>query len=284
MQQIDIALDKLVVSALNARKDLDAGQEDSGIDELASSIRQQGLLSPPIVRPAADGRYEVLVGQRRLLACRRMGFDPVPCLVRHDLGDMDAATLSLVENVHRAEMHFLDKARALKALLDHHKSYVRVAKESALSVSTVRKYIPLLDLPLALQERLRTAGGSPGVSTLSRLATTFSGDEAVEVYTKISGFNQRIQEEILKQSEGSIANVDVLIGKAQEGAFDAKRCGGVYGCEIIRQILRGKLTLCEFEQHVQDIADDFDSSEMPQRAVKDAADACWKALAVGEKY
>jgi ParB-like chromosome segregation protein Spo0J len=62
MQQIDIALDKLLVSELNARKDLQAGQEDSGIDELASNIRQQGLLSPPIVRPTADGRYQVLVG------------------------------------------------------------------------------------------------------------------------------------------------------------------------------------------------------------------------------
>jgi ParB family chromosome partitioning protein len=116
MRQIDISLDKLFVSALNARKDLRAGQEDSGIEELASSIRQQGLLSPPIVRPTLDGRFEVLVGQRRLLACRKIGFDPVPCLVREDLGDSDAVTLSLVENVHRADMHPLDKARALKAL------------------------------------------------------------------------------------------------------------------------------------------------------------------------
>ena len=81
MRQVDVALDKLVVSALNARKDLHAGQEDSGIDELASS----GLLSPPIVRPTSDGHFEVLVGQRRLLACRKIGLDPVPCLVRDDL-------------------------------------------------------------------------------------------------------------------------------------------------------------------------------------------------------
>ena len=48
MRQLDIPLDKLFVSKLNARKDLKAGQEDSGIEELASIIRQQGLLSPPI--------------------------------------------------------------------------------------------------------------------------------------------------------------------------------------------------------------------------------------------
>ncbi len=104
MRQIDIKLDKLVVSELNARKDLHAGQEDSGINELASSIRQQGLLSPLIVRSTSDGRYEVLVGQRRLLACRKIGLDAIPCLLRDDLGDLDAVTLSLVENVHRADI------------------------------------------------------------------------------------------------------------------------------------------------------------------------------------
>lgn len=62
MKQIDIPLDRLTVSKLNARKDLHAGEEDSGIGELATSIKQQGLLSPLIVRPVAEGRYEVLVG------------------------------------------------------------------------------------------------------------------------------------------------------------------------------------------------------------------------------
>jgi ParB family transcriptional regulator, chromosome partitioning protein len=175
MHQVDIALDKLLVSAFNARKDLQAGQEDSGIDELASSIQQQGLLSPPIVRPTSDGRFEVLVGQRRLLACRKIGLNPVPCLVRDDLGDADAVALSLVENVHRADMHPLDKACALKALYDRYQSYERVARESAWSVSTVRKYVQLLALPEELQQRLSTASGPAGVGTLARLAACRTG-------------------------------------------------------------------------------------------------------------
>lgn len=279
MQQIDIALDKLLVSELNARKDLQAGQEDSGIDELASSIRQQGLLSPPIVRPTADGRYEVLVGQRRLLACRKIGLDPVPCLVRDDLGDSDAATLSLVENVHRADMNPRDKARALQALYDRHKSYERVAKETALSVSTIRTYIQLLSLPDELQQRLGTAGGPSGVRTLARLTSTFSGDEAVEVFGRISGFTQRIQEEILKRSEGDIANIDNLVDEAQEGIFNVRRCGGAYGCEIIRDILQHRLKQSDFQNLVRDVASDFDSSELTKRRLQDAARAFWKALA-----
>lgn len=280
MRQLDIPLDKLFVSKLNARKDLKAGQEDSGIEELASSIRQQGLLSPPIVRPSSDGRYELLVGQRRLLACQKIGLDPVPCLVRDDLDDDDAVTVSLVENVHRADMHPLDKARALKALHDRYQSYERVAKESAWSVATIRKYVQLLSLPEELQQRLGTGAGPAGVGTLARLATTFSGDDAIQVYGKISGFTQKIQEEILKRSGGDLASVDDLVSEAQEGAFNVRRCGGPYGCEIIRDILERELTQSAFQQIVRDVANNLDS-EVPKSKLREAARAFWKALARG---
>jgi ParB/RepB/Spo0J family partition protein len=281
MQQIDIALDKLLVSALNARKDLQAGQDDSGIDELASSIRQHGLLSPPIVRATADGQYEVLVGQRRLLACRKIGLDPVPCLLRDDLGDTDVVALSLVENVHRADMHPLDKARAVKALYDQYQSYERVARESAWSVTTIKKYIQLLSLPDELQQRLGTASGPSGVGMLARLASNFSGSEAIEVYERISGFTGRIQEEILRRSDGDVAAIDNLVEEAHEGAFDMRRCGGAYGCEVIRDILQHRLSQPRFQKLIDDIAKNVDSSKLPDKCLQDASRAFWKTLAVG---
>lgn len=281
MRHLNIALDRLAVSTLNARKDLQAGQEDSGIEELASSIRQQGLLSPPIVRPLPDGRYEVLVGQRRLLACRKLALDPVPCLVREDLADTDAVALSLVENVHRADMHPLDKARALKALYDRHGSYERVARETAWSVSTIRKYIQLLALPEELQERIGTANGPSGVGTLAHLASTFSGDDAVQVYDRISGFTQRIQEEILRRSDGDLASIGDLVAEAQEGAFNVRRCGSAYGCEVIRDILQHRITQADFQDLVRRAAADAEASKIPDAALKDAARAFWKAMAAG---
>lgn len=284
MQNVVIPLDKLLVSNLNARKDLRAGQEDSGIEELAASIHQQGLLCPLIVRPTDDKRYEVLVGQRRLLACQKIGLDPVTCLIRDDLGDADAVTLSLVENVHRADMHPLDKACTLKTLYDRYQSYDRVAKECAWSVSTIRKYIQLLSLPAEIQQRISTAGGPSGVGTLARLGATFSGDEAIEVYEKISGFTQRIQEEILKRSDGDIVNIDNLVEEAQEGAFDVRRCGGAYGCEIIRDILQHKVSQSDFQNLVRDISKNFDSSEFARKGQQEAARAFWKTLANDREY
>jgi ParB family chromosome partitioning protein len=214
-----------------------------------------------------------------LQACQKIALDPVPCLLRDDLGNVDAVTLSFVENVHRADMNPLDKAHALKALYDQHHDYERVARETAWSVSTVRRYIRLLSLPDALQKRLGTMEGPLGIGALSRLAGAFSGDDAVEVYDKISGFTPRIQDEILKRSDGNVDKIDDLVEEAHEGAFDVRRCGGAYGCEIIRDVWEHRLNQRDFQGLVLDIASSFDASELAKRRAREAARAFWKALA-----
>src|SRR5213076_1352217 len=134
-------------------------------------------------------------------------------------------------------------------------SYPRVAKETSWSEKTIRRYLSLLDLPAEIQEKIGTSHGPAGVGALSRLASTFSGDEAVEVYDKISGFKQNIQEEILKRSCGDIGKIDALVAEAMEGAFEVRMCGGRFKCEIIKDILAGELDRRDFENLVRDVAD-----------------------------
>ena len=246
MHATPIPLTKLVVSTLNVRKALDAGQEDSNVEQLAASIREKGLLSPLTVRPLTDGRFEILVGQRRYLACKLVPLDPVPCFIREGLSDTDAISLSLIENVHRADMHPIDKAKALQALHAKHGSYEGVAKESACSIATIRRYLKLLELPPVLQDRMGTAEGPSGISALSRLASTFSGNDAVSAYNEISGFTQRVQEEILKRCEGDLERLDELVEEAQEGVFDIRRCGMASGCQLVRDIVQGRLSETAF--------------------------------------
>ena len=74
----------------------------------SESISKQGLLSPPTVRQRGD-RYGLIAGQRRYLACKKLGFKTIPCFNRNDLTDGEATAISLVENVHRAEMNPIDK-------------------------------------------------------------------------------------------------------------------------------------------------------------------------------
>ena len=96
---MEIELDKISVSELNTRKDLDAGSEDASIDDLANSIGRRGLINPVTVVVRADGNYDLIAGQRRLIACRQLGMSTIPAVVREELDDNDATVISLVENV-----------------------------------------------------------------------------------------------------------------------------------------------------------------------------------------
>ena len=98
--------------------------------DLANSIQEQGLLQPITVRTAGDGQYELIAGQRRFLACRLLGSATISAIVRDDLDDTDATVVSLVENVHRADMNAIDKAKAYQGIYAKYQSAERVAKET----------------------------------------------------------------------------------------------------------------------------------------------------------
>ncbi len=234
----DVPIEQIVVSRLNTRKDLAAGSEDSSIDDLAESIREKGLLNPVMVRTKPDGGYELIAGQRRLLACRKIGLQNIAAFIRSELDDTDATAISLIENVHRAEMNPLDKSKALAALRDKYNGDLqRVSKETSIGLPTVRKYLALLSLPDEIQQRVSTSEGPARIDALSVLSRTFtSPEDMLEAYNKTAGFTQEIQKQILKASEGDVEALDELVERAQEGAFDTKMCRGLSGklmCEYI---------------------------------------------------
>lgn len=220
-----VPLDAIEVSARNARKNLAAGTEDGAIAELAASIASQGLLSPPLLRETTAGRFEVIAGQRRILACRHLGWTEVAAFVR-ELGEAEALAASLAENVQRADMDPMDKARAVAALEDMLGSLGAVAQRLGLSVTTVRRYRSLLGLAPDLQERAQTGSGPAGVGFLSRLADTFA-DPATQrsVFEKVAGFTGGLAEEIVRRSGGDDGQVDELVTLAIEGHFDRRPCG-----------------------------------------------------------
>jgi ParB family transcriptional regulator, chromosome partitioning protein len=235
----DIPLEKIDTSKFNVRKDLSAGTEESSLEDLADSIRQKGLLSPVTVRPVGD-RYELIAGQRRLLACQRLGLPTIRAVVRFGTSDTDSLEISLIENVHRAEMHPLDKARALHDLLGAYSGDMsRVAKETGISQQTVRKYLAISSLPPEIQAKLSTAEGPARVGALAVLAQTFSDPEAmVQAYDQISGFTQPVQMAILNASGGDVGKVSGLVDQALAGAFDVHTCAGVGGLLVCDELSR----------------------------------------------
>lgn len=242
MEVKDIRMSLINVSLLNTRKDLDAGSEDTSLDDLANSIREKGLLSPITVRKKEDGSYDLIAGQRRFLACKKLGWDTISAIIREKMDDTDATIISLIENVHRADMNPIDKAKAYQKIYEKYKDYDKVAKETGVSIPTIKRYSKLLNLAPSIQEKLSTNEGPAGTSTLSKLAETFSSPEEQEkILEKIGGFKQSVQLEIIKQSKGNIENIQGLREEALEGAFDTVTCHGIKDCNFIPEHLREPL-------------------------------------------
>lgn len=241
---LQVPLTALRIAGANTRKDTSAGQEDSGIAGLAQSIRQQGLLNPLTVRPLGDGTYEIVAGQRRYLACKQLELTTVPVIVRDQLSDTSAVALSLIENVQRADMHPLDKAKAYQDLREQYKGNLRdVADATGVTLPTIQRYLDLLKLPPEIQEEVGTGQGTAGVGAMSTLARTFTNPaDMTAAWNKVGGFTQRIQAEILKRSGGNLDKLPELVIQAQEGAFDVTMCGtGIHDCPYIPDELRPPL-------------------------------------------
>jgi ParB family chromosome partitioning protein len=107
-----IDIDKIVPNPFQPRVVFD----EQKIDELAASIREQGVLQPLLVRRKADG-YELVAGERRWRAALRAGLKQIPAVVR-SVDDHDALALALVENLQREDLNPIEEARAFRRLQD----------------------------------------------------------------------------------------------------------------------------------------------------------------------
>ena len=129
--------------------------DEEALAALADSIREVGMLQPVLVRAAESGGYELIAGERRWRAARRIGLQTVPAMVR--VAD-DAAMLqhAIVENIQREELNPLEEAAAFQQLIEdfsltHEDVATRVAKSRATITNTLR----LLQLPPAIQRSLK---------------------------------------------------------------------------------------------------------------------------------
>ena len=108
----------LVVGALQPGKYQPRTRMDPGsLEELAASIKAQGLIQPISVRPVGAGRYEIIAGERRWRAAQIAGFSEVPVIIR-DIPDDAALAMSLIENIQREDLNPLEEAAGIQRLID----------------------------------------------------------------------------------------------------------------------------------------------------------------------
>jgi ParB family chromosome partitioning protein len=131
------------------------------LNELTESIREVGILQPVLVRPVGD-EFELIAGERRWRAARRLGIGRMPALVRES-DDVAALEQALVENVHRADLNALEEAAAYQQLIeDFSLTHEAVASRVGRSRATVTNMLRLLQLPPAVQKHVRDGALSMG--------------------------------------------------------------------------------------------------------------------------
>jgi len=147
-ESADTQLAQLPVDAIHANPRQPRRRfEPEATTGLASSIKQQGLLQPVVVRPRQAGGYELIAGERRWRAAREAGIDTLPALVR-DADERDTLLLALVENVAREQLSAVEEARAYATLVDEFElSLGDVAGRVGRSKSSVSNRLRLLELP-----------------------------------------------------------------------------------------------------------------------------------------
>ena len=128
--------------------------EQEGLDALAASLGEQGVLQPVLVRPTAGGKYELVAGERRWRAARLAGLSTIPALVR-DRGDAASLEVALIENMAREDLNPIEEARACAALVEElGLTRAEVGRRVGRSRVAVSNLLRLLDLPDSVIELL----------------------------------------------------------------------------------------------------------------------------------
>ena len=141
LQQLPVEL--LQRGKYQPRRDMDP----QALEELAQSIRRQGLMQPVVVRPIDDERYEIIAGERRWRACQLAGMERIPALVR-EVGDEAAIAMALIENIQREDLNPIEEAAALQRLQqDFQLTQQQVADAVGKSRVTIANLLRLIALP-----------------------------------------------------------------------------------------------------------------------------------------
>lgn len=191
-----LALNQLRPGKFQPRRDM----SQVALEELATSIRQQGIIQPIIVRPIIEGGYEILAGERRWRAARIAGLSHVPCLIK-EVADQEAMAIGLIENIQREDLNVIEESRALSRLIEEfgftHLSVAEAVGKSRSAVSNLLRLGQLNDEVKQLVEHGSLEMGH------ARALLAITGEQQTELARIVAqkGLTVRETERLVKQSQ-----------------------------------------------------------------------------------
>ena len=176
--------------------------DEDALDELASSIREVGLLQPVVVRQVMPGRYELIMGERRWRASQRADLKHIPAIVR-ETADTDLLRDALMENLHRQQLDPLEEAAAYQQLLDDFgATHEQLAKKIGRSRPHISNTLRLLNLPPTVQKRVAAGVLSAGHARALLSVEDPAAQERLAHRIVAEGLSVRAVEEIVAVGDG----------------------------------------------------------------------------------
>lgn len=217
------------------------------LEELAASIRAQGVIEPVVVRAVGAGRYELIAGERRWRATQLAGLAEIPALVR-EVDDRAVVAIALIENIQREELTPLEESQALKRLIDEFDlTHAQVAEAVGRSRAAVSNLLRLMELPAEIKALLEARKLDMGHA---RALLTLPPKQAIELARQAAehGWSVRELEEAVRVSQEEPRGKAKKAAAARDANIDAlerdlsERIGARVSIAHGRQG-RGKLTI-----------------------------------------
>ena len=175
--------------------------DEEALAELVGSIQEVGLLQPVVVRPLDDGRYELVMGERRLRATHLAGLATIPAIIRRT-EDADLLRDALLENLHRAQLNPLEEAAAYQQMLsDFSCTQEELSQRIKRSRPQISNTIRLLQLPAPVQRRVAAGVLSAGHARAILMLPDTTAMEHLATRIVAEGLSVRAAEEIVSVGE-----------------------------------------------------------------------------------
>ena len=205
----EIELSNISANPKQPRTNFDEDQ----LTELALSIKEVGLLQPPVVRSIGNGKYQLIMGERRFRAAKLAGLKSIPVIIRQTSDDQ-LLREAIVENIHRSQLNPLEEAAAYQQLLNdfnytHDELALKLSKSRPVITNTMR----LLNLPISVQRRVAAAVISAGHARALLSLTDEKEIENLANRIVAEGLTVRAVEEIVASGGAKVKTGSVRSGK-----------------------------------------------------------------------
>jgi|SRR5450432_71511 ParB family transcriptional regulator, chromosome partitioning protein len=147
---LEIAVDLIDANPYQTRRKL----REEALNELVESIKASGVIQPVVLRPAANGRYQLVAGERRWMASKRAGKSTIPAVVRQ-ISNEQAMEITIIENLQREDLNPMEQARAFERLSrEFGLTQEQIATRTGKDRTSIANFIRLMKLPPSIQESL----------------------------------------------------------------------------------------------------------------------------------